>query len=93
MNPKDYIDYLIKKKKREDRTILILDMCWGICFGLVMASVITGFVRSWVCGLQLVVWTINGIIKGIANQKNRRRNELWKETMNYTENKEEKEIK
>lgn len=92
MNPNDYIDYLIKKKKRKDKTDLILNICWGSCFGLVMACVITGSIRPWAYGLQLVVWTINGIIKGIENQKNRRLNESWKEIMNYTKNNEEKEI-
>lgn len=93
MNPNDYIDYLLKKKKRKDKTDLILDICWGSCFGLVMASVITGSIRPWLCGLQLVVWTINGMIKGIGYQKNRRLNELWKEIINNTENNEEREIK
>ncbi len=93
MNPNDYIDYLMNKKKRKDKTDLILDMCWGCCFGLVMACVITGSIGSWLCGLQLVVWTINGIMKGIVYQKNRRLNELWKEMINNTENNEEREIK
>lgn len=65
----DIKESILKHRKTANKIDKIINIIWGVSFGIIAACMFAGVLHRYACGFLFVLWTISGYQKGkIAEQ-------------------------
>ena len=81
---KDIKDSIMKSRREHGKWETAINIFFGVTFGIVLACVFVGM-NKYVCGLQLILWTFNGYLKGKRDERDKQREHAEKTILSCLE--------
>lgn len=67
----DIKESILKQRRSVNKTNKILNILWGVSFGVIAAAMFAGIFHNYISGFMFVLWTFNGYLKGKKAEKDK----------------------
>lgn len=67
----DIKEMILKHRRSANKMNKIINILWGVSFGVVAAAIFAGVFHNYMSGFMFVLWTFNGYLKGKDAEKDK----------------------